>query len=219
MAMTLLWNLFEWAGTLSFAVSGAIVGMRKQMDLFGIAVLAIVTAVGGGVLRDVLAGQAPPRAFREPAAFLGALAVGVLLAFYLHRNRMTGRRKRILSLLYAAADTVGLASFTVTGAMVGLGGIAPDSFVYPVVLGLVTAVGGGVLRDLMAQRVPAVFVTDVYATASLAGAVALCVVWRAGYAPAAPWVAVGVIAVLRCLAIRYRWQLFRPTGRRERGDR
>lgn len=124
MAMTLLWNLFEWAGTLSFAVSGAIVGMRKQMDLFGIAVLAIVTAVGGGVL-----------------------------------------------------------------------------------------------RDLMAKRVPAVFVTDVYATASLAGAVALCVVWRAGYAPAAPWVAVGVIAVLRCLAIRYRWQLFRPTGRRERGDR
>ena len=69
MAMTLLWNLFEWAGTLSFAVSGAIVGMRKQMDLFGIAVLAIVTAVGGGILRDVLAGQAPPRAFREPAAF------------------------------------------------------------------------------------------------------------------------------------------------------
>ena len=156
--MGLIWNAFELAGTISFALSGAIVGLVKDMDVFGIVVLAVLTAVGGGMIRDVLAGQTPPLTLISPANLFLSIAIALAASYYFSWFRIRGRRKRVLNFFYALADTVGLASFTVTGTMMGLAQGEPHSYVYPVLLGLVTAVGGGVLRDLMAQRVPVVLV-------------------------------------------------------------
>jgi uncharacterized membrane protein YeiH len=208
--MWLFWNLFDLAGTLSFAVSGAIVGTLRHMDIFGISVLAVLTAVGGGIIRDVLAGRIPPVALRDPTALLLSVATALLLAVYVSLYRMRGMKKKLLSTLYVAADTIGLASFTVTGTLVGLSSGEPDSYVFPIVLGLLTAVGGGVLRDLMAQRIPVVLVADVYATASIFGSMVLCVCWRLGARDAAPFVGAGVVIILRILALKYKWQLYRP---------
>jgi uncharacterized membrane protein YeiH len=208
--MWLLWNLFDLAGTLSFAVSGAIVGTVKHMDIFGISVLAVLTAVGGGMIRDVLAGRIPPAALRDPTALILAVVTAVMLAFYVSSYRMRGMRKRVMSILYVVADTIGLASFTVTGTMVGLSRGEPESYLYPVVLGLLTAVGGGILRDLMAQRIPVVLVADVYATASIFGSIVICLVWKSGAMDLAPFTGALAVIILRVLAIRNKWQLYRP---------
>ncbi len=214
--MGLIWNVFELAGTISFALSGAIVGLVKDMDVFGIVVLAVLTAVGGGMIRDVLAGQTPPLTLISPANLFLSIAIALAASYYFSWFRIRGRRKRVLNFFYALADTVGLASFTVTGTMMGLAQGEPHSYVYPVLLGLVTAVGGGVLRDLMAQRVPVVLVADVYATASIAGSLLQCLVWHLGYTELAPWVDAVSIILLRLLAMNYKWQLMHPIERRKR---
>ena len=133
--MWLLWNLFDLAGTLSFAVSGAIVGAVKRMDIFGISVLAILTAVGGGMIRDVLSGHIPPAALRNPVPIGLALLAAIVTSYCISSYRLRAGEK-FLNLLYIAADTIGLASFTVTGTMVGLsdGGTRIPIF-FPVVLG------------------------------------------------------------------------------------
>ncbi len=208
--MWLLWNLFDLAGTLSFAVSGAIVGAVKRMDIFGISVLAILTAVGGGMIRDVLSGHIPPAALRNPVPVGLALLAAIVTSYCISSYRLEGRRKKFLNLLYIAADTIGLASFTVTGTMVGLSDGEPESYIFPVVLGLLTAVGGGVLRDLMAQKIPVVLVMDVYATASIAGSIMICLCWRFGAMDLAPIIGALVVIILRVLAVQFKWQLYRP---------
>ena len=126
-----LWNLFEIAGTVSFAVSGAIVGMVKNMDVFGITVLAVLTAVGGGMIRDVLAGYTPPMALENPGNLLLAVLTALSISWLFASYRIAGRKRQILTFFYIAADTVGLASFTVTGTLTGLAQGKPHTFVYP----------------------------------------------------------------------------------------
>lgn len=93
--MWLLWNLFDLAGTLSFAVSGAIVGAVKRMDIFGISVLAILTAVGGGMIRDVLSGHIPPAALRNPVPIGLALLAAIVTSYCISSYRLEGRRKKV----------------------------------------------------------------------------------------------------------------------------
>ena len=137
------------------------------------------------MIRDVLAGQTPTLTLISPANLFLSIAIALAASYYFSWFRIRGRRKRVLNFFYALADTVGLASFTVTGTMMGLAQGEPHSYVYPVLLGLVTAVGGGVLRDLMAQRVPVVLVADVYATASVPGG--LSSAWCNGLSQAGGW--------------------------------
>ena len=94
--------------------------------------------------------------------------------------------------------------------MVGLSDGEPESYIFPVVLGLLTAVGGGVLRDLMAQKIPVVLVMDVYATASIAGSIMFCRCWRVGAMERAPIIGARVVIKLRVLAVQFKWQLYRP---------
>ena len=132
--MLQLWNLFEIAGTVSFAASGAIVGMVKNMDVFGITVLAVLTAVGGGMIRDVLAGYTPPMALENPGNLLLAVLTALAMSWLFASYRIAGRKRQIVTFFYIAADTVGLASFTVTGTLTGLSQGKPHTFVYPIML-------------------------------------------------------------------------------------
>ena len=190
------WILFDWAGTLAFAVSGAMVGLSRRMDIFGVTVLALLTAVGGGMVRDVLAGVTPPVALTEPTDLLLSVATAV-----------------IVSCVYAAVSIdrkIGLASFTVTGTLRGLTLGTGDPYVFPMMLGVITAVGGGMLRDLMAQRVPVVLRMDVYAVASLAGAWLMCWSWPRWGADVSSWLCFLFVLLLRGCAIHYGWQLYHP---------
>jgi len=209
------WILFDWLGTFAFAVSGAMVGLSRRMDIFGIVVLAILTAVGGGMVRDVLVGITPPVALSNPTDLLLSIATAVLVSVIYEYFHINHGSKQIAGFLYNGCDTIGLASFTVTGALVGLRQGGPGSaFVLPIMLACITAVGGGMLRDLMAQRMPVVLRMDVYAVASLFGAFLMCLSWPVFGTDASSWIGFLSVLTLRALALRYGWQVYHPHPRR-----
>ena len=165
--------LLSYLGVITFAVTGALAGIEKRFDVVGIVVLACVTAVGGGSIRDVIAGLIPPAAITDELQLWTAILVG-LAVFILHRRPPTGR------MLYLF-DTLSLALFAALGAQRG---IQVDlGFLGTVFAGGVSGVGGGIIRDLLTGAVPGVLYRngDFYATAAVAGAA--CTYWLYGISP------------------------------------
>ena len=151
-----LWRLFDIIGTLAFAVSGTLVGISRRMDIFGISVLALATAVGGGMVRDMLVGITPPMALRNTTNFLLSVGVALLTSLLYQWTALHHMRRRRLLTMFNVSDTIGLAAFTITGALTGVRFGGDDSYVLPVLLAATTAVGGGMIRDVLAQRMPVV---------------------------------------------------------------
>lgn len=156
----MLWASLEIIGTIAFAASGALVGIKKRLDIFGITLLAIVTAVGGGILRDTILGNTPPLSLTHPAFILLSIAVAGIVSFSVKK---VIRRQKLLNLF----DAIGLGAFTATGASLG---INYDNILLVLTLGVLTGIGGGVIRDLLVLEIPFVLQREVYATASLIGA-------------------------------------------------
>lgn len=150
----------DWVGTFAFALSGALLGVRKEFDIFGVLFLSFVAAVAGGIMRDVLIGDLPPAAIRYVQYCL--IAVGGGLLTFLFYPTVTSRQRQILLF-----DAVGLALFAVVGAQKALEhGIHP---VMAALLGMLTGIGGGMTRDVIAGEVPFVLRSELYAVAALAG--------------------------------------------------
>ena len=146
----------EIIGTVAFASSGAMVAVRKKLDLFGIIVLGVITAVGGGMLRDLMIGNIPPNMFRNPVyVFAAFLTVIVLFVLFRLRPSLLGGRyieqyEKIMNIL----DAIGLGAFTVTGIDTGVeAGYGSYHFLI-IFLGVITGIGGGILRDIMAGETP-----------------------------------------------------------------
>ena len=196
--------VLDLAGIFVFAISGALVAVRKDLDVFGVLVLSGTTGLGGGFLRDVLIGATPPAALADWRYLLVPVAAG-LLTFWFHPA--LGRMERQVSVF----DAFGLSLFCVTGAVKALEfGLGP---VPAALMGMVTGIGGGMARDVLAGRVPAVFRGELYATPALAGA-AIAVVGIGLDLPFA-LVAVlggGVCLAWRLLAIWRHWQAPMPSG-------
>lgn len=190
--------ILEFIGTIAFAISGAMVAMQRRMDLLGVCILGMTTAVGGGVIRDLVLGVTPPLAFRQPIYALTALLVSfmVFLPFVRQHIRDNGW-------CYWLIDSLGLAVFTVVGASAGVPTGNPFLIVF---VGSITGVGGGLLRDLFAGREPIIFQKNIYATASLAGAVAFVFLLPFG-SHAATLMGGCLVFVLRMLAMVFRWDL------------
>lgn len=207
---SMTWAVFDIMGTVAFAVSGAMVGIEKRMDIFGIIVLALLTAVGGGMVRDVLAGVTPPAALCNITDFVLSIVMAVVVSLVYGAWPISRHGKKWILSAYNICDTIGLASFTITGMLTGIMRDAGNPYVLPVMLGVITAVGGGILRDLMAQRMPAVLYKDIYATASLAGALAACIVYPYIGLQAMVWLCFVLVIGLRFGALRFGWHLFHP---------
>ena len=204
------WQLFDWMGTIAFAVSGAMVGLSKKMDLFGITVLAVLVAVGGGMTRDVIAGLTPPMALQHPTDLVIAIVTAFVVSIIYETVLIDSRRRKRVSLIYNIFDTVGLGSFTVTGVMTGFSVPDGNYWALPVMLGFLTAVGGGILRDLFAQRVPMVLNTDIYATASIAGAFIICAANLYIGIEAAVWAGFMSVLIIRAVVLRFNLHLYHP---------
>ena len=204
--MELLWLIFDLVGTIAFAVSGTLVGIGRRMDIFGMLVLALATAIGGGIMRDLIVGNIPPNSLRTGVYVTIVIAVTfiIFLVYRLRRNHYIGTRW--VRQMYLAADTLGLASFTVTGAGIGMYNY-PDMPVLSVILGLLTAVGGGVIRDILAQRVPSVLREEVYALPAIIGGIVYCAFYHWGMWQIASYSSFIIVEVIRTLAIRYNWSL------------
>ena len=197
--MELIIAAIEQVGIAAFSISGAITGIRKKMDLFGVILLGIVTAVGGGVLRDVIIGETPPVAFRNPGYTVIAFCAALVIFFPCVRS--------LLNLILFWLDTVGMAVFTVVGIQ---GAMAVLDWYNPFLLGfvgVVTGTGGGVIRDVLAGDMPSMFMKRIYITASLLGAVTYICLLPVTEEWLAMLLSVGLICLVRALASRYRWNL------------
>ena len=204
--MDIIWYMFDMIGTIAFAVSGALVGVARKMDIFGMAVLALATAIGGGIVRDVLLGYFPPNSLRNVVYVTVVLAVTVIVFLIYnsrYRKHAMGPRSRASYLL---ADALGLASFTVTGASAGFK-LYPELPIFIVLLGTITAVGGGIIRDMLAQRIPSVLKEDVYALPSIIGGIVYYLMVTSSWDSMAVYGAFTVVLVTRLLAIKYNWSL------------
>jgi len=181
--------VLDLLGIFVFAISGALVAVRKQLDVFGVLVLAGTTGLGGGFLRDVLIDATPPAALADWRYLLVPVAAG-LLTFGFHPA--LGRHERVVIVF----DAAGLGLFCVTGALKALDyGLGP---IPAALMGMVTGVGGGIARDLLAGRVPVVFSSELYATPALLGAAWSVVATGLGQSV---WV-VAIPGVVICLGLR-----------------
>lgn len=204
--------ILECVGTASFALSGAMIGLEKGMDLFGVCIMGLIASCGGGVLRDLFLGQLPPAAFTDPVYAFLALDVSVVV-FLPAVDRYLKRNRRVFDKLQLIADAVGLGVFTAIGvsAAVRAGQIENGSFC--VFLGILTGVGGGVMRDVLAGQPPYIFVKHIYACASIAGALLCVATWRAlGQYPAV-FLCCAAVITIRLLAAHYCWSLPKASPR------
>lgn len=199
-----LLDVLELSGIFVFAISGGLVAVRKHLDIFGVLVLAGTTGLGGGFLRDVLIDAAPPAALTDWRYLLVPVAAGVL-TFVLHPA--LGRYERVVNVF----DAAGLGLFCVTGALKALDyGLGP---VPAALMGMVTGIGGGMARDLLAGRVPVVFSSELYATPALAGATWAVVGSQLGWN--IWWVALPGVALCflwRVVAVLRDWRAPLPSG-------
>lgn len=193
-------------GTLAFAASGAMIGLNKNMDVFGVCILGLTTATGGGVIRDLILGVTPPMAFRDPTCAMTALATSAVF-FSRHVRRLLMHNQRRYDLLLFWMDTLGLGAFSVIGVELAFSRAAHPTFFLLVFVGTLTGVGGGVLRDLLAQEVPYIFVKHIYACASLAGAALCAGLWSYTDSVTAMLAGMAAVVLIRVLAAHYHWNL------------
>ena len=197
----------EIIGAAAFAVSGAMAALEHEADIFGVIFLAVVTALGGGVIRDLLLGVTPPKMFVS-YVYLAVAAVAALVVFadaYIRREKYRKHRDKLDS-INNMFDAVGLAVFTVSGMNTAMQ--QSDNVLLILVLGMSTGVGGGMLRDMMINKMPKVLRKRVYAVASLLGGGVYYGLFALGvHETIAAVSGMAVIIALRVLATVYKWNL------------
>ena len=204
--MEQLFLILELVGTLAFAASGAITGLKKNMDIFGVCILGLTTAVGGGVIRDLILGITPPSTFLDPIYAVVALLTSLVL-FLPRIRRILMWDQHLYDLVLLIMDSAGLGIFTVAGIRIAYQQASRPTLFLLVFVGVVTGVGGGVLRDVMAGDTPYIFVKHVYASASLAGALTCVGLWPLVGEAAAMLCGGGLVIAIRILSAHFRWNL------------
>jgi uncharacterized membrane protein YeiH len=207
-----LFTVLDLAGTVAFALSGAVAARERGLDWFGVLVLAFTVACGGGVLRDLCIGAIPPAGLADWRYLAAATGAAVLT---------TVSQPLVTRLAHPVVlfDTLGLGLFAVTGAQKAL--LSGANVEVAVLMGMVTAVGGGVARDVLLNRVPVILQREIYASAALVGAAIATYGDRLGLAsPALTWCAVAACFALRLLSLRFSWHLprFKRRPRADAGD-
>lgn len=204
--MDIFVTILELIGTVAFAASGALTAMKKHMDLLGIIVLGVVTAIGGGIIRDLVLGATPPFAFRDPLCAFVAIATALLL-FIPQLRRPLMRNQKAFDLAMLFMDSLGLGIFTVMGIWIAMD-LSPDRSRFLLTfVGVITGVGGGVIRDVLAGQTPYIFVKHIYACASLVGAVICAFLWKLLPEYAVMLLGVAIILIIRLLSAHFRWNL------------
>ncbi|MBR1440098.1 MAG: TRIC cation channel family protein [Lachnospiraceae bacterium] len=201
-----IFYILEIVGTIAFAISGAIVGIQKKMDIFGVSILGLTTAVGGGILRDLILNITPPAAFVDPVFAVTAILVSIL--FFIPSVRATLEyRKKLYDMLILVMDSVGLGLFTVVGVRAAMNAGFDSNLFLATFVGVLTGVGGGILRDIFAGDMPYIFIKHFYACASIIGAWTCALTWRSLHEVPSMILGAAFIVILRLLAAHFRWSL------------
>ena len=199
----------EWIGTISFSVSGSLVAIRHNLDLFGVATVGAITAIGGGIMRDTMIGNTPPKIFSNPLVLLVAVATSIIVFLITYFNRknfkMLSEKIDTINVLF---DALGLASFTIAGTEVACLASVEDNALLVITLGVITGVGGGILRDVLVNEKPYILTKHIYAVVSILGC---CLYYLISvYLNYKVFATVFVIiftVLVRLLAAKFRWKL------------
>lgn len=191
------WNIFEIMGIVAFAISGALTGIQKRLDVFGVLVLAITTAIGGGILRDVVIGNTPPLTFRDPTFFIisSVVTVGVFFTY-----RWLEQYKNTIQVF----DAIGLGAFTATSAKLALQHNLDSLFIVTTVA-VITGIGGSIIRDVIVKEIPYVFRQEVYAITTIMGAMAFYYSQMYFDGPIPLYLCFTITTGLRLCCIKYGW--------------
>lgn len=207
----------EILGTIAFSASGAMIGIQRRLDLFGIVFLSVITSFGGGTIRDIILGHFPPRMFYnfEFLAVAVVVSVAVFILTYVNKVKVA-KHVETFEFIKNLIDAVGLAAFSIAGVEITIAAGYSDNVVLCILMGMTTGVGGGILRDTMTRTVPYVFIKHVYAMASLVGSLLFYILIRVGVNNAASLlISIGFIVVVRVLAAKYKWSLPRIDSNKE----
>ncbi|GAB7538680.1 trimeric intracellular cation channel family protein [Burkholderia sp. 22PA0099] len=204
------YTLLDLTGTFVFAISGAVAARQRRLDLFGVVFVTFIVACGGGIVRDVCIGAVPPAGLSNWRYLLVSMVAAALTVAAYQRVK----KLRYPVLLF---DAIGLGLFAVAGAQKALA--YSESAEVAILLGMFSAVGGGVIRDVLLSRVPAILQREIYALAALFGATVEVVSLRTNWLPTlAPWLAIGSCVAIRLSSLYFGWRL--PTfGNRQRDGR
>ena len=202
--------VLELIGTCAFAISGAVLGITKRFDIFGVIFSGIITALGGGTVRDLLLGNLPPAMFRNYIYLIFAVATCLLtfIVASILKNKFS-ENIVIIDRVNNVFDAIGLGVFTIVGMNVAINSGFADNFFFVVFLGMTTGCGGGIVRDAIVGEVPFVLRKRVYAVASIAGGIAYYVMYimlDQGVVISAV-VGITLIFALRILASVFKWDL------------
>lgn len=201
--------ILEIIGTISFAISGAVVAIKVKFDIFGVAFIGVITAMGGGIIRDILIGRYPPAVFSNFYIFLIAVISTIITFIIIYKNKSHFNMfEGIMEYINNFFDAVGLAAFSVMGTEVAFVFAFSDNMFLAVTLGVLTGTGGGVLRDILTDTTPYIFKKHIYAIASILGS-CLYYVLRMNFNNLAVISAVSMflIVAIRMLATKYHWSL------------
>lgn len=199
--------IIEILGGVAFSLSGAAVAIEHRLDIFGVLVLGLTTAAGGGIIRDMMLGITPPAVFANPlylvCAFIAALLL--LLLTLLSKGRLFLNYKTSMQAFINVVDAVGLGIFAVLGTKTALA--MYDNYLLAIFIGAITAVGGGILRDISVAVPPKVFRKHIYAVAAIGGCVAYCVL----SCFCAQWlsmlISMALVITVRILSAAFKWNL------------
>lgn len=196
--MTILYFI-DLLGTMVFAISGALAGRDKQLDFFGIAAVGFITAIGGGTVRDVLIGSVPV-GWMNDLTYLAMITTGIMISL------LFGKKVRKLRRTFFIFDTIGIAVFTVLGLLKAL-----DIGVHPIIaimMGMVSAVFGGVIRDIICNDIPLIFRKEIYALTCLCGGVLFILLQSFNIGQSINIIiSAGFIVSFRMMAVKFKWSL------------
>ncbi|MCQ4773748.1 MAG: trimeric intracellular cation channel family protein [Lachnospiraceae bacterium] len=201
--------VLEMIGTVAFALSGAMVAIQKRLDLLGILVLGITTAVGGGMIRDLIIGIHPPMMFVKPV-YVVVSAIFILILFLIIKVNHSSPKfleSALYETLFNLMDAIGLGVFTVVGVNSVMNNDMNHMLFLKIFLGVITGVGGGLIRDMMANETPGILRKHVYACASIVGAVCYIILYDWLRSGTAMVLSVILVVVIRVLAKHYEWNL------------
>ena len=191
--------ILDILGTIAFAISGALVAINKKMDPFGVFIIAFVTAVGGGTLRDVLIGKQPV-IWMNDITYIFLIGISVIIAI-IFRKKLRYLQKSLFLF-----DTIGLGIFTITGTEIGI-----NAHFHPIIsiaLGTMTACFGGVIRDILCNEVPILFRKEIYATACIFGSIAFIILYNFNIDQNIVYVSTSLIVIsIRLVAVKYHLSL------------
>ena len=215
--------VIEIISVMAFGISGSLTAIKKGMDVFGVVIIGITTSIGGGIIRDLVLGVHPPLSFANPiyATVTAGFSILTFIVQYRHAKKKPRGHDQLVGKLTDAVmfwlDTVGISIFTVVGVSAAymVGTVETNIFLLCFV-GVITGVGGGILRDLLTGNTPYVFVKHFYASACLCGALVCSLLWVPAGRIVSMISGAITIVVLRGLAAHFRWNLPRvPTAKTE----